>query len=135
MIEYTVACGGAAYILGEKNTDTLAYFEGSTSYVTDTPDFWRRSERPYPEHAGRFTGEPAYFKHIISAAKKLMSEVRCKPEDYDYAVFHQPNPKFPVKVGSMLGFTEKQLKAGLLVHSLGNVYAGSVLLGLAAVLD
>ncbi|MEM2961094.1 MAG: hydroxymethylglutaryl-CoA synthase, partial [Candidatus Bathyarchaeia archaeon] len=74
-LEYTVACGGAAFILGSKTDDAVAYIEGSTSYVTDTPDFWRRAQQPYPSHAGRFTGEPAYFKHVVNAAKNLMSEL------------------------------------------------------------
>jgi hydroxymethylglutaryl-CoA synthase len=134
-LEYTAACGGAAFILGLKSPSTLAYFEGSMSYVTDTPDFWRRSFRPYPEHAGRFTGEPAYFKHIINAATALMKEFNYKPDDFSYVVFHQPNAKFPIKVGSLLGFTRKQIEPGLLAPFIGNTYAGSSLLGLASVLD
>lgn len=134
-LEYTVGCGGAAFLVGHKTDETIAYFEASTSYVTDTPDFWRRAERPYPSHARRFTGEPAYFRHIINATKNLMVELGYKPEDFDYVVFHQPNLKFPLKAGLMLGFTRKQLEPGLLIPSLGNAYAGSALLGLVAVLD
>ncbi|RLI05257.1 hydroxymethylglutaryl-CoA synthase [Candidatus Bathyarchaeota archaeon] len=134
-LEYTVACGGAAFLVGPKTDETIAYFEGSCSYVSDTPDFWRRAEQPYPSHAGRFTGEPAYFRHVINAAKNLMKEFSYKPEDFDYVIFHQPNLKFPVRAGLMLGFTRKQLEPGLVIPSIGNVYAGSALLGLVAVLD
>ena len=50
-------------------------------------------------------------------------------------VFHQPNTKFPIRVARMLGFTQAQYEAGLLAPKIGNVYAGSSLLGLTALLD
>jgi len=134
-LEYAASCGGAAYIIGPASENAIALIEGSSSYVTDTPDFWRRAEQCYPKHAERFTGEPSYFKHIICAAKSLMEELGTSPEDYRYAVFHQPNVKFPLKAGFMLGFEEEQLKPGYLAPYIGNTYAGNCLLGLAAVLE
>ena len=134
-LEYTAACGGAAYIFGKKPAETLADLEGSYSYVTDTPDFWRRGREMYPRHGSRFTGEPAYFKHVIGAAKGLMGELETGPEDYKYAVFHQPNTKFPIKAARTLGFSMDALKPGLIVPFVGNTYAGSTPLGLAATLD
>ncbi len=68
-LEYTAASGGAAFIVGPAE-EALAVVEGSLSYVTDTPDFWRRAYQRYPSHGGRFTGEPAYFKHITEAAAR-----------------------------------------------------------------
>jgi hydroxymethylglutaryl-CoA synthase len=133
MLEYTAAAGGAAYIIGSK--DLAAEIEGMYSFTTDTPDFWRREGMPYPEHGGRFTGEPAYFKHVTSAACGLMEKLKTKPEDYDYAVFHQPNGKFPVRVARMLGFSQEQIDPGLVVPMIGNTYSGSCLIGLAATLD
>lgn len=133
MLEYTAAAGGAAYIIGSR--DLAAEIEGFYSFTTDTPDFWRREGMPYPEHGGRFTGEPAYFKHITSAAKGLMERMGSKPDDYDYAVFHQPNGKFPVRVAAKLGFSKKQIEPGLIVPMIGNTYSGSCLIGLAATLD
>jgi hydroxymethylglutaryl-CoA synthase len=109
--------------------------EGSLSYVTDTPDFWRRAYQHYPSHGGRFTGEPAYFKHITEAARALMEALGTTPADYDYAVFHQPNVKFPQTVARQLGFKPEQIQAGLLADRIGNTYAGSSLVGLTAVLD
>jgi hydroxymethylglutaryl-CoA synthase len=133
-LEYTAASGGAAYILGPAD-EALAVIESSYSYVTDTPDFWRREGQKYPEHGQRFTGEPAYFKHISSAATAMMEASGTTPADYTYAVFHQPNTKFPQRVASILGFSKEQIQPGLLVPVIGNTYAGAALIGLTATLD
>ena len=132
-LEYTAAAGGAAYIIG--NDDPIAEINDTCSFTSDTPDFWRREGEDYPQHGGRFSGEPGYFKHVESAAKMMMERRGTRPSDYDYAVFHQPNAKFPQKAAKTLGFTAEQIKPGLLVPRLGNTYSGAVPLGLAAVLD
>jgi len=133
-LEYTAAAGGAAYLVGPAD-EALACFEGSTSFVSDTPDFFRRADRRYPSHGGRFTGEPAYFRHVTGAARHLLEGLGHTPADYAACVFHQPNVKFPQRVGKMLGFSAAQMAPGLLVSEVGNCYAGSSLLGLSAVLD
>ncbi len=133
-LEYTTGAGGAALLLGPAAA-SLAVFEGSYSYSTDTPDFWRRADEKYPEHGERFTGEPAYFKHIEEAGRALLESLGASPSDYRYAVFHQPNAKFPQRVAKTLGFKPEQIEAGLLVPVIGNVYAGSALIGLTAILD
>jgi len=133
-LEYTASAGGGAYLIGPAE-EALAEVEGSLSYVTDTPDFWRRAYQHYPSHGGRFTGQPAYFKHITAAARGLMEGLGTEPSDYAHAVFHQPNLKFPRTVAKQLGFTPEQVEAGLLVNEIGNTYAGSSLVGLTAVLD
>ncbi len=133
-LEYTAASGGAAFIVGPAE-EALAVYDASLSYVTDTPDFWRRAYARYPSHGHRFTGEPAYFEHVVSAGKALLSELGTTPADYQYAVLHQPNTKFPQRAAQLLGFTQDQIKAGLLVPVIGNTYAGSSLIGLTAILD
>jgi len=132
-LEYTAAAGGAAYVIGQD--DLAAEIEEIYSFTTDTPDFWRREGRPYPEHGGRFTGEPGYFKHVTNAARGLMKKMGTSPQDYDYAVFHQPNGKFPVRVAGKLGFSREQIDPGLVVSRIGNTYSGASLMGLAATLD
>lgn len=133
-LEYTASAGGAAYIIGPAE-EALAVIAASYSYVTDTPDFWRREYQRYPEHGQRFTGEPAYFKHIIEAAKALMEASGTTAKDYKWAVFHQPNTKFPQRVAGMLGFSPQQTEPGLLVPLIGNTYAGAAMIGLTATLD
>ena len=86
-------------------------------------------------HGDRFTGDPAYFRHTLSSASKLMELMNSKPSDYTYAVFHQPNVKFPSRAAQMLGFNSEQIKPGLLAGEIGNVYSGSCMIGLTATLD
>jgi hydroxymethylglutaryl-CoA synthase len=133
-LEYTAGCGGAAYLFAGA-ADALAVVEASVSHVTDTPDFFRREAAHYPEHGGRFTGEPSYFRHTLAASRRLFAELGCEPQDFAHAVFHQPVPKFVEKVAADLGFTRRQIERGLVAPRMGNAYAGSSLLGLAAVLD
>ncbi len=132
-LEYSASAGAAAFIFGKENI--IAEVEASYSFMTDTPDFWRREYQHYPQHGGRFTGEQAYFKHIIGAARSIMKETGTKPEDFSYVIFHQPNGKFPLKVGKMLGFSREQIEPGLLVPKIGNTYSGSSPLGLTATFD
>lgn len=133
-LEYTAAAGGAAFLIGPAE-ESLAEIEGTVSFVTDTPDFWRREGQKYPEHGGRFTGQPAYFKHILNAVNTLFDDLGKKADDYQHVIFHQPNTKFPQKAGKDLGFSPNQLEKGLLSPHIGNTYAGSSLIGLTAVLD
>ena len=133
-LEYTAAAGAAAFVLGPAE-EALAEIISSYSFVTDTPDFWRRAYQHYPEHGQRFTGEPAYFKHVSTAAKTLMEESGTTAADYKYAIFHQPNVKFPQRVAKQLGFNPDQIKTGLLSPVIGNTYAAASPLGLTAVLD
>src|SRR5690606_36574237 len=133
-LEYTAGAGGGAYLLGPAE-ESLAVIEATYSFVTDTPDFWRRAYQKYPEHGQRFTGEPAYFRHITSAAQALLDATGTTPADYRYAVFHQPNAKFPQRVAAELGFSKEQIAPGLLVPVIGNTYAGAAIIGLTATLD
>ncbi|MEM3697959.1 MAG: hydroxymethylglutaryl-CoA synthase [Candidatus Bathyarchaeia archaeon] len=132
-LDLFVGFGACAYIFGKN--DVIAEVEGWYSCTSDTPDFWRRDGEPYPMHGGRFTGEPAYFKHIRKAARKLMERLNLKVEDVNYFVAHQPNVQFPMKVAKELGFREEQYLPSIQVAKFGNTYSGSSPLGLASVLD
>jgi hydroxymethylglutaryl-CoA synthase len=132
-LEYSAAAGAAAFIFGKENL--VAKSIETYAYMTDMPDFWRREYQYYPQHGGRFTGEPAYFTHITGAAKGIMDKAGMKPADFDYVIFHQPNGKFPLRVGKMLGFQREQIEPGWLVNLLGNTYSGSSPLGLTSTLD
>jgi len=152
-LEYSAAAGGAAFIIGKdkcdgnNNTDdkeknanntkkqVCARILYTSSKTTDTPDFWRRPNQEYPSHTGRFTGEEAYFKHILLATESILEETGMKITDFNHVVFHQPNGKFPIAVAKKLGVTPEQMRHGLVVNMIGNTYSGSSMLGLVNVLE
>jgi hydroxymethylglutaryl-CoA synthase len=132
-LDLFVGYGGSAFIFGKY--DAIAEIEGWYSCTSDTPDFWRRDGEPFPMHGGRFTGDPAYFKHVRKAATRLMERLNLRAGDINYFVTHQPNPQFPVKVAKELGFKDEQYAVSLQVNKFGNTYSASSPMGLAAVLD
>ena len=134
-LEYSAAAGAAAFLFGSDDDLIVADVLHTYSWTTDTPDFWRREYMHYPRHGSRFTGEPAYFRTTMSSAKGVMEKAGMEPKDFDFSVFHQPNGKFPIRVGKMLGFTMEQMETGWLSPWLGNTYSGASPLGLTAVLD
>ncbi len=131
-LEYTAAAGSAAFVIGK---NPLATIDETYSYTTDTPDFWRREGESYPRHGARFTGEPAYFRHVIAATGGLLNKTGMEPKDFDYVVFHMPNGKFPLAAAKKLGFAKEKLMQGLIVKAIGNTYSACSLLGLCSVLD
>ena len=132
-LEYSAAAGGAAFIIGKR--DVLATINDTCSFTTDTPDFWRREGEDFPSHGARFTGEPAYFRHVGEGAKSLFKKTKTSVDDYDYFVFHMPNGKFPVAMGTQIGVPKEKLEDSLVVRQIGNTYSGSAMVGLARILD
>jgi len=133
VLEFTASAGAAAFVLGRQKI--LARLLATRSLASDTPDFWRRPRENYPQHAGRFSGEPAYFQHVLANARAIMEECQLDVNDFKYVIFHTPNAKFPQLVAQKLGFSPEQLAPGLIVKQIGNTYAAAVPLALAAVLD
>lgn len=132
-LEFSAGSGGAAFLIGKEKP--IAEIEATYSFTTDTPDFWRRQHAEFPRHAGRFTAEPAFFKHVLSATRGLLKKIGKEANDFDYVVFHQPNGKFPLAAAKELGIDKEKILPGLLTPVIGNTYSGASLVGLAAVLD
>lgn len=132
-LEFSASAGGSAFIFGREGV--VAELVDTYSYTTDTPDFWRREGAFYPMHGGRFTGEPAYFKHVIGAGQGILKKCGLQAPDFTYAVFHMPNGKFPLTAGKRLGFTKEQMDPGWIVPLMGNTYSGSSPTGFSATLD
>ena len=132
-LDYTVGAGGVALIFGRD--DVIATLDHYLPYTSDTPDFYRREGEKYPRHGGRFTGQPAYFKHVVTSMKTLMKNTGLKNNDINHVAIHSPNAKFPVQAAQEAGFEKKQFETGLVVKKIGNLYSGSTLAALSAILD
>jgi hydroxymethylglutaryl-CoA synthase len=132
-LEFSASAGGTAFIFG--NDDLLVDVVDTYNFTSDAADFWRREGEFYPRHGGRFTGEPAYFKHVMGATRGILDKTGLEPSAFRYAVFHMPNGKFPLTAGRKLGFTREQFETGWVVNTMGNTYSGSSPTGLAAILD
>jgi hydroxymethylglutaryl-CoA synthase len=134
VLEYTAGCAAAAVVMGPAD-GAIALIEEAISYSSNTPDFYRRKGAAYPQHGGRFTEEPGYFHHTLAASRLLLEKTGAKPSDFQYAIFHQPIPKLVERSAKILGFLPTQITHGMCANRIGNAYAGSSMLGLAAVLD
>ncbi len=132
-LDYTVGAGATAYIFGRR--DVIATLDHYVSYTSDTPDFYRREHEKYPRHGGRFTAEPAYFKHVLTSMRACLEKSGLKPKDITYVVCHSPNAQFPARAASEAGFEKAQIEPGLTAARIGNLYSGSCPTSLAAVLD
>lgn len=136
-LEYSAAAGAAAFLIGNptKTLPAICSIDETLSYTTDTPDFWRNNNESYPQHAGRFTGEPAYFHHVESTTGAILEKTGTKPEDYHHVIFHMPNAKFPKVIAKKLGFSKEQMELGFIVPTIGNTYSACSPLGLTFVLE
>lgn len=135
-LEYTAAAGAAAFVMGpDTDKNALCAIDTTLSFTTDTPDFWRANGENYPSHAGRFTGEPAYFRHVREAAKGILEVAKLSAKYIDHVILHMPNAKFPSRMAKELGFTKEQMQHGFVVTVIGNTYSACSPLGLAHVLE
>jgi hydroxymethylglutaryl-CoA synthase len=133
-LDYTVGAGAAAFIFGRR--DVIATLDHYLAYTSDTPDFYRREGEKYPRHGGRFTGTPAYYKHVLTATKAILKKSGLKHEDINYVIFHGPNASFPQRAAQQAGFTREQVAtAASTIAKIGNLYSGSCPASLGAVLD
>ena len=84
-LEYTAGAGGAAYILGPAE-DSLAVIEVIFLRYR-YPDFFRRPYEHYPQHASRFTGDPAHFAARAGCRRADDGRLGTTAKDYAWRRF------------------------------------------------
>lgn len=134
-MEYSASSGAAAFILGKERV--IAEIEGTYSYTTQTPDFFRLDGERYIKHAAAEVEEfiVGYNKHMTESIKGYMKKYGRKPGDFDYIVLSQPDGQIPVAIGKELGFTDEQIIPGLISTEVGDCGSASALLALETILD
>lgn len=134
VLRYTAAAGAGLVLLG-KGSAVLAEIVDVVSYTTDTPDFWRRPGEEHPQHGGRFSADPGYMHHVVTASKEILNRNKIKTSDINWAGFHTPNGKLPMIAAKKIGFTSSQLENSMPATYLGNTYAAAVFMVLTSILD
>ncbi len=134
-LEYSASAGAAAFVLGK--TKTIADIETIYNYNTHTPEFFRIDGERYIKHAASEDGEYlwGYREHVQKAIEGYFQKFGGKPKDFDYVAISQPDGFLPISVGKEVGFSEAQLKPGLLANEVGDFGSASALLALEAILD
>lgn len=133
-LERTAAAGAVAFVLGPTKKASVLLSDTVTR-VTDTPDFYRRDGSAFPTHTYRFTGQPAYFDHVLESIREFFRRHDVGPKDFRFIVLHQPTSRFARKAASAAGFTSRQVEPVMLAERIGNPYAANTLLALAYALD
>ncbi len=108
-LEYSASAGGAAFVIGRERVIAASIARSPTRPTRRTSGAARASG--IPSHGGRFTGRA----RLLPARDRMRpaDDGACRdarPKDYAHVVFHQPNGKFPQRVGKQLGFTDAQMK-------------------------
>lgn len=134
-LEYSASCGAAAFVLGSKKI--LAEIESMYSHTTLNPEFFRLTGERYIKHAASMDVEYVfgYNSQIKKAAEGYLKKSGYEVKDFNYVAISQPNGQLPMDVGKEIGFSEEQIRPGLIATEVGDCGSASSLLSLAAILD
>ncbi|NPV28024.1 MAG: hydroxymethylglutaryl-CoA synthase [Firmicutes bacterium] len=133
--EHPFGAGAAVFLCGKD--EVIAEFEGQASFTTELIG---DRFRPYGERylvdigVANYTNT-AYTTAISECIKRLLGVLRLTPADYAHLVLPQKDARTPAGLARKAGFSEEQLKAGLLATYVGDAGAASPFLGFAGALD
>jgi hydroxymethylglutaryl-CoA synthase len=134
--EIMLGDGAAALILGDSSDDVIAEVEDTYTYSTNFVDRWRSVDSPFlREYEPRFTREFGYKQHVVEAVRRFLDKTGGKVEEYKYVVLQQSDPRKGKEAAGAIGVNLEQLRIGNLLNEVGDIGAGALFMGLAAVLD
>jgi len=133
--EYAASSGAGALLIGKEKV--VAEIEGMYSWTTQTPEFYRLDGERYIKHGANENEEPlvGYGKHVKNAVQGFMKKFDCSPRAFAYVALSQPDGRLPLEVSKELGFSDQQIRPGLIAPAIGDCGSASPFLALAAILD
>lgn len=133
--EYAASCGAGAFVIGKERV--LVEIEGMFSWMTQTPEFYRLDGERYIKHAANENEEPVvgYGRHVKNAVQGYLKKFSRQPRDFAYVALSEPDGQLPLEVGKEMGFSEEQIRPGLIAPEVGDCGSASPLLSLGAILD
>lgn len=129
-LEYSASSGAAAFVLGKDKV--IAEIEGIYSYTTLTPEYFRLTGERYIKHAASEDDEylTGYNRHIKKAVEGYLKKYNSKAKDFVYVALSQPDGQMAINVSKEIGFSEEQIRPGLLATDIGDCGSASPLLRL-----
>ncbi|WP_458188702.1 zinc ribbon domain-containing protein [Haladaptatus sp. NG-WS-4] len=126
--DHAAGAGAAAFVLAE---DGPASVVQQAEYASEFPGTrFRRTGDDTVEGLGVTGYDRRAFSETLAGAVE-----RLEFEAVDAAAVQSPDGKLPYRAAGALGVTTEEIRAGTLVHELGDTGAASVLLGLAKALQ
>lgn len=142
--ESTQGAGSIAMLISKD--PKIAIINNDNVYQTrDLMDFWRPNYSPYPYVDGKFSTE-LYLDCLTTTWQQYLTTNNKKIEDFKALCFHLPFPKLGLKgLNTLLGENTATEHQQLLTNSfmqsivysqkIGNIYTGSLFLGLLSLLE
>lgn len=142
--ESTQGAGSIAMLI--KKDPKIAEFNNDNIYQTrDLMDFWRPNYSPYPYVDGKFSTD-LYLDCLTTTWDKYLELNKKDINDFDAICFHLPFPKLGLKgLNSLLNensneeitskLTQNFEKSIIYSQRVGNIYTGSLFLGLISLLE
>lgn len=142
--ESTQGAGSIAMLV--KKDPRVAIINNDNIYQTrDLMDFWRPNYTPYPRVDGKFSTE-LYLDCLTTTWAKFLEDSNSTIKDYAAVCFHLPFPKLGLKgLQSILPENTPEENSARLTKNfnssilysqrVGNIYTGSLFLGLLSLLE
>ena len=133
--ENPLGAGAVAFSVGSKNV--ICEIEAVASQIAEViGDRFRPEGYTEIQELGIASySKQAYQQAVLGSVNNLLQKTGTKPSEFKHVVLDQKNGKQAIQIGSKLGFSQEQMKVGMIFNHTGDVGATSPLLGLCAILE